>query len=389
MKYFSVPADFKKETIEGYYALNQKYADSKVLETYGQISVENTFESGRTNASLPQADYLDLKTYIEHSKKQGIDFSYTLNAPFMHNREFTDAGVKEIKRFLYLLYDCGVRNLTIALPSMMDLVKSMDVHFVIKVSTISQVTTPNKALYYKNKGVDRIVVDESINREFGCLKDIVDVFGDKVEIIANSLCHKECVFRNFHYNQTSGWFQEKMDRVALGYYTNRCALRIFEDVTNLMRLSWIRPEDLKYYTAVGINYFKLQGREYVHKGDPLRAIECYFQESYDGNLMELLDMFSPNFRFKFYIDNKKLNGFIKTFYENEGFCRKNCLQCKYCEGFLNQSVDIEQSKWMIEEAKKFNEKYDEYTKFVKSIEVNKQSQTGGKPAEIEIDFADL
>ena len=41
MKYFGVPADFKKETIEKYDKLNKEYSASRVIETYGNITLEN------------------------------------------------------------------------------------------------------------------------------------------------------------------------------------------------------------------------------------------------------------------------------------------------------------------------------------------------------------
>ncbi len=46
MKYFSIPADFKKETIDEYLRLNNTYKDCKVLETYGNLSIGNMLESG-------------------------------------------------------------------------------------------------------------------------------------------------------------------------------------------------------------------------------------------------------------------------------------------------------------------------------------------------------
>ncbi|MFW9880349.1 MAG: hypothetical protein ACFFG0_45330, partial [Candidatus Thorarchaeota archaeon] len=57
MKSFSVPADFKKETIDKYEKLNNSYKDSKVVETYGNITIKNLFESGRSVAELPKVDF--------------------------------------------------------------------------------------------------------------------------------------------------------------------------------------------------------------------------------------------------------------------------------------------------------------------------------------------
>jgi hypothetical protein len=33
-----------------------------------------------------------------------------------------------------------------------------------------------------------------------------------------------------------------------------------ESVSNIMRMVWVRPEDIKHYVNIGINIFKLQSR---------------------------------------------------------------------------------------------------------------------------------
>ncbi len=77
-----------------------------------------------------------------------------------------------------------------------------------------------------------------------------------------------------------------------------------ESPANLLRMAWIRPEDLKYYTAIGIHYFKIQGRQAALKGDIVKTVQCYMEQSFEGNLMELLDAFSPTNSFQVFIDNK-------------------------------------------------------------------------------------
>lgn len=47
MKYYSIPADLKKGTIDGYAELNKRYKDSRVFETYGNITDGGLLGSGR------------------------------------------------------------------------------------------------------------------------------------------------------------------------------------------------------------------------------------------------------------------------------------------------------------------------------------------------------
>ena len=384
MKYFIVPADFKNQTIDKYIELNNRYEDSKVIETYGQITIGNNLGSGRSLDLLPKIEYLDFISYVHYSQQKGIAFNYTINAPHMNNREFTENGIQEIKEFFDDLYNAGVHSLTIALPSLIELVKSMGYNFKIKASVLCQITNANKAMSYKRQGIDRIVLDESLNRNFSEMKRIANAFGNGIEIIANAICYKDCSYRMFHYNQMAADSIKPISETSTQYYSHRCVLQRYEEISNIMKLCWVRPEDLKYYTSIGINYFKLQGRQAVLRGDPGRAVECYFRESYDGNLLELLDMFAPTNKFMVYVDNKKLDGFIKTFYEKENFCKNECTCCKYCETFARKSIDYEEANKIIDLAKKFYNGYDKYINLIEQL----KSKAGEEKEDdrIDVDF---
>jgi collagenase-like PrtC family protease len=366
MKYFGMPADFKKETIDAYDNLNKNYSNCKVGETYGQVTIGNQIESGRPLNLLPSNDFAQLKEYFDYSKSKNIEFNYTINAPHMNNKEFTKEGVSRIMDLLDAIYAIGIRWLTISMPSLMELVRSSKYDFKIKASTICQITSVNKALWLKELGADRIVVDESINRNFKLLEGIKKVFGEQVEVIINSICHKDCVNRMFHYNQIAGDSVDIASDASVNYYPHRCAVKRFEDLSNFMKLTWVRPEDLKYYSQVGINYFKLQGRHLVLNGNPQLTIESYFKEDFEGNLMDLLDMFSPTNSFKIYIDNKKLAGFVEKFYENSDFCKSNCQKCGYCNNYAKKSIDYEEAQEIAELAKMFYSQYDQFSQLTQS-----------------------
>ena len=115
IKYFNVPADFRSETIDKYEELNEKYTESKVIETYGQVTIDNYIGSGRAYDLLPQVDLEALEKYIAYSRERGIGFNYTLNSTCMGNMEFTREGILKIIRFLDELHRVGVRSLTVAL----------------------------------------------------------------------------------------------------------------------------------------------------------------------------------------------------------------------------------------------------------------------------------
>jgi collagenase-like PrtC family protease len=244
-------------------------------------------------------------------------------------------------------------------------------------------------------GVDIVVLDESINRDFDALKRIRGAFGEKIEIIANVICHKNCIYEMFHHNQVSHDMGDSKEPSAT-YYSHRCMMKRCEEVSNLMRQAWIRPEDIKYYTALGIHYFKLQGRQAVLKGDPLKAVECYFKESYHGNLVELLDMFSPTNSFMVYLDNQELDGYIKPFVENPGFCKNDCGNCHYCDIFVEKCLDLKKTRETFDLATEFYLKYDHFINMAKTVKPGKKEEKNEKvskpakklfqPKHLEMDF---
>jgi collagenase-like PrtC family protease len=344
MKTFAMPADFKAETVERYAALNRAYADCKVENTYGNISLANPFASGRNINKLPPVGMPELAAHISRSRSLGIDFHYTLNSSFLQNREFTPDGMKEIRAFLDQLYEAGVRTVIVAMPSLMELVRSAGGRFEFKASAICEITSANKALAFKKMGAGSMVVDETINRQFTTLRRIREAFGPEVQVIVNSICHQDCQYRMFHYNQISGDSACAFNEVSGAYYPLRCASRLYEDLANYFKTTWIRPEDLHYYTEVGITSFKMQGRQWVLHGDPIRAVECYFKESYEGDLKELLFMFAPSEQFRLSVQNGALDGFLRPFAERESFCSRDCTTCDYCDQWARKCFDTEAAR---------------------------------------------
>ena len=371
IKYFNVPADFNNTTIDKYADLNEKYTDSQVIETYGQITIGNRIGSGRAYDLLPQIDMNCLRKYIAYCKNKGIGFNYTLNTTCMGNMEFTPKGINKILEFLNELYRVGVRSLTVTLPPLIEIIRMHQYDFEIKSSTVCQVINANKAIAYQQLGVDKIVIDESINRDFETLKNIRDAFGDKVEIITNVICNKNCIYEMFHHNQTSHDSGVNSDKSSATDYSHRCIMKRCEKPENILKMAFIRPEDLVYYTDIGIHYFKLQGRQAVKGGDPVRAAACYMKGDFDGNLMELLDMFFPTNSFQVYVDNKKLNGFIEPFVKKKGFCKNNCKECNYCESFARKHLNYQNINEVFQLAENFYTQFDQFNNMVKEAKASK------------------
>ena len=369
----SVPADFKNDTLNEYKRLNQQYSDSKVYETYGEITIDNKFGSGRAADLLPKVDIQKLRVYIDYSHQVGIKFNYTFNTTCLGNFELTEQGQEEIAEFFCLLEQLGIDSITVSIPALMELIHNLGYKFEVKASTLCNIINANKAKAIKQMGCSRIVVDESINRDFRQLKNIVGILSDEVELIVNVICNKNCIYRMFHQNQVSHDYDPSIKSHT--YYSHRCMMKRIGLIENLFLMNWIRPEDIHYYESIGISHFKLQGRQAVLTGNPVKAVKSYMSRNYNGNLLELLDLFSPTNSFMSYIDNKKIGNFIERFYENPDFCQNNCIACGYCKSIALKVLDVNKTNELNRKASLFYQQYDPFFQTIKKIKAKKEKDT--------------
>lgn len=338
MAFFTVPADFKKETLCHYHELNQRGAD-RVSETYGQLTHGKLSSSGRARHLLPDVGKRRLADYIAWSKEYGIAFHYIFNSTCLGNLEFTQTGRRKIKRFLDELYELGVRSVTVALPPLLEMLQRYYSKMELRASTLCDVDSPNKVRRFLEMGIRRVVVDNSVNRSFGVLKRM-SALGCQLEVIVNSLCFSECLYQHYHQNQAAHYRKGQLE----DFYFNRCLQYRARQPGNLLRMNWIRPEDLQYYEAISIRSFKIQGRQAVQSGSISQCVDAYMQRSYHGNLFDLLHCFPSSGKAPYDMANERLDGFLKPFAENDAFCTKDCDACGYCDRFAQRCLDIEQTE---------------------------------------------
>jgi collagenase-like PrtC family protease len=344
VKLFSVPADFRTSTIDRLAELNSRHDDAVVAETYGSLTTGGFCGSGRARPGLPEIDPAELERYVAYAAERRIDFNYTLNASCAGNEELTALGLWRAERFLTRLWDSGVRHLTVTLPTLMAIVEQSEHPFSVKASTICQIGSVYKARHYRARGLDRMVIDEDITRDFRRIRQICVAFGDGVEMIVNSVCMRECPNKMFHYNHESHY---STAQDVLSFYGHHCTTSEALEPLDVMRVSWVRPEDLGLYEQAGIHRFKIQGRHATATGDLLRAVESYMDGHHRGNLWELLWLFDtqsqPDATYPF-IDNVALEGFLQPFFDDPDFCTDDCEACGHCASYAAASMSSEATR---------------------------------------------
>lgn len=346
---FTIPTTFEDDFLKDIHSLNKKFVDSQIVELYGSLP-SDVIGSGRNFWDLPKVNFFTMEKHIKKIHSLGIKFDYLLNPTCLFNIEFTYSGRKKIKQLLNFLSDVGVNTLTISIPFLIEIVKENFPSFEVNTSVLSNINSPEKVKFYKDVGADRITLDPDIYRNFSLLKKIRDKFPQlKLQVLVNGTCLFQCPMKSYHSNVTSH-FSQKLENCSFSdfippfSFNERCMLIRLQNPEEFIKSCWIRPEDVKIYSDIGINYFKIAGREFPAK-IILKQVSAYLQQQYDGNLADLLMGYFDAYKFKkplkFYIDNKKLERFLEYFLQDYP-CQKGCDTCSYCKEITEKVFEIEE-----------------------------------------------
>ena len=352
-------------------SLIDKVKDYPIYEVYGKM--KNDFiGGGRPNNELNDVETEKFERHVKKVRENGIKFNYLLNGSCLSNREQDEEWQSKFKDFLTYLSNTGVNALTVSNPFILQFVKKyFKDEFTVRVSTFACVDSYTKAKYWEDMGADYICADfVKINRDFNELKYMVEHLKKaKIEILVTNSCLKNCPMIYTHTNglsHASGSSSEKNKYEDWGLFF--CQKRELEDLSEYIKSPWVRPEDLEYYEKIGIENFKITERDFP-TDELVKRVKAYTERNYDGNLLDLVqghgvvtkdilelkkrdvhtrsDIYNEIKRVRglgvprecdrhIYIDNKKLDGFIKFF--TSGNCTGKCEQCGYCKKIADKSI---------------------------------------------------
>lgn len=365
MAIFTVPSDFKKESVKKFIEMNENL-EIKATEFYGSIRTSK-IGSGRKFLELENVELEQLKEYVQYCNRNGIKFNYTLNVSCNSDNEFTKEGKQELIDEITKLVNIGIKDFTVVLPSIISIFNEEFPDVDITLSIIAGVDTVSKMKYFcEYENIKNIYIHEKLYRQTKLMKELIDVahkYNKKVGMIVNSICLSDCPFRDFHYAYVSHASKEK-NCVIPEYYGTLCALEKIKDKRNVLSASWVRPDDLKFYIDLGIDRFKISGREmFANKANMHRVVEVFNKGEFEGNLIELFMCFTKcAYSEIFDIQNNKAVGNYITSILNEKIeCHQNgCNNCNNCKEVLKEIKmnEANKAKWMkvyTERLRKFRE----------------------------------
>jgi collagenase-like PrtC family protease len=325
-----VPTDFEP-------AFLQSLSAYPVGWVYGSLSDE---PGARAKKWLPTVREEQVENHIAQCRSRGIGFLYTMNGSCGLNREFTAEGQRWLAERLGWLVDVGAEGVVATNPYVIEMVKRRYPQLRVSLSSLVRIDSVDQARFYESLGVDSIYLPDYINRNFKLLKALRKRLSCELVVILNLGCLVHCPLRDYHANFISHASESLQRGCYLDYSLAKCTQIKAMSPVEVMKIPWIRPEDVSKYEEMGFSIFKLAGREKCGQWI-LRTVAAYTARQYAGNLNDLvigLDGLDPFGEFPVYLDNARLDGFIDFFKKKD--CRLGCEGCTHCEEWLERAASF-------------------------------------------------
>ena len=339
--HIAIPADFMVATVDRIRDFNAARSGDAIFEVYGSLP-DSGFAAGRSASSLPRPTRQQFEEYVRWAQSHHIMFNYTLNGSCLGGQEYDVAWRDDLHEFAQYLSSLGITTFTVSTPALVAILHHLLPEASITVSLTADVRTPDVARDYLSLGASTVMASVSLTRRFRDLERLTRTSGVRVGVLLNSFCFPDCAYRHEHFN-TSGHITgaaPSLYAAAGSFDFNRCALAKLTDPKQFLRTAWIRPEDVSRYEAVGVDFFKLEGRQ--REGfDAVRAAAVYCEREYHGNLCSLHALFATcTLDTIISIDNRNLDGFIDRFLTEYPCDIITCDNCCHCARFAERAVTI-------------------------------------------------
>ena len=259
----------------------------KVTELFG--SIKGISPTCRSEDRIPYRSFPDLEEYVKRAASLGMDLTWTLNANCLgkiedFERQWNDSLVPTLGR----LWEYGVHRFIIAHPLMMKLVRAFFPEAYLEVSTVAEVDSVDKILFWRDLGANAICGKHSLNREFTILEPFIKEcksLGMAYRFIVNELCIKECPYRTSCYLASSHNSERK---VFGGWPFSDCSDLRKKNPYLWVSAPFILPQWLPFYVEkFGPDLsIKIVGRTSSTE-NVLRVTNWYFDGYYGGNLLDI------------------------------------------------------------------------------------------------------
>lgn len=327
---FSVPFNDDGPTMRNLLAMRERNG-SRIREVY--IGAPQAI-SGTGRVGVPMEEDRFIKV-VESVHRAGIAVDITMNSTCEGADWYSKESVANTVDFVRRMHEqYEVEAVTMANPFHISEVRAACPDIEISASVLSDIDCYERAAVFASAGANTITPDTSINRDIKLLSQIVDGLGVEIKLMVNEGCLNKCPYRKFHMNYIS--HASRTTDLEEGGFSFACGELIEKDPAHLFRSNWVRPEELERYRGV-TKFFKIVGRDML-QSKVVRAVRAYMDESYDGNLLDLLCSSIGFFNVErgARIDNKELGK--SSYFKRLSTCNRKCYQCSYCKELAERYV---------------------------------------------------
>lgn len=308
----------------------------KIDEVYFSWS---SMPSGRSQVGAMQ----DLFPWEAASKQQaelkriasaGIGLNLLLNANCYGAQSLARSFFQSTGDLIdYLKTDMNLVSVTTVSPVIGRFVKENFADLEVRASVNMEIGT-EEGMAYLADSFDSFYLKRELNRDIPAIKKLrrwCDDNGKKLDMLANSGCLNNCSARQFHDNLVAHEHEiAMMDNAFIFHSACRTFLTRNENKADIIRLSnWVRPEDLHRYEGL-VDGVKLASRV---SPCPLQVLRAYTDESYSGNILELME---PNHADIYYPTVVENSLFPDDYFDKRHNCSHNCSECGYCRRVFNE-----------------------------------------------------
>ncbi len=227
--------------------------DDELIDKIKEYPVTHVFGShtktltghGRASFVLPNVDDERFKVHLDAAHARKIKFLYTMNTATLNGGEYSEKFVKRLSEEVEKLVDQGVDGFIVALPYLVKLIKAQHPDLEVSISSYARVYNIREVENFVDLGADTIILHEDDNRNFRLLRSLQKLMRRAdFELITNNSCLWGCVYRRTHDIVSSQSSVEGGINAWFEYPILFCATDVRNDLSNIIRMRWIRPEDL-------------------------------------------------------------------------------------------------------------------------------------------------
>lgn len=308
----TIPCHWNETTLNQIAGMNQG-AKTPVTEIYGALANDGPVKHGRSPDAVISVNRETAKRFKESCEKNGIEFTYLLNAPF--NFTGDNELTKQVDAYLdWIVNGFRAKAVTISSHELMKYVRAKYPDLQIHVSTIAGVRTRADMEKYLDVQPNRVVPHHDLGKNWSDLEEMVELGrqnGVDIEILATESCLFSCPTRDAHYKSLA---QSSKDAP---FHTICNTRKLNHPSELLMAGGVIRPEDIHIFEQMGVSRIKISGRSKPAEWLP-EVVNAYQTHGYRGNLIRLLGV-DPSLRMEewMFLDNKALEGFLESFPQND------------------------------------------------------------------------